>query len=227
MPPTPASAVVTIRAHYSGVFDIRDLDAADHALLRDAAPAFERAVPALVAACKAQIQASPAAARCRADRSDINDLVHAQARHWITLFAGRFDTSYADSARAIATMHRRLGFCPHWLSADHGIVTTRFCAIAAEHAGRGFQPARGRRVARLTAVVMKTLRLDAEYTVSAYNEGSEGFLTNMRAPHFGQAPDGVPTRRYYGEGRFRANRTSAIRRGVPLPASAAAGLYVI
>jgi len=227
MPPAPATALVTIRARQSSGLDLCGLDSADRALLGDFAPAFERALPAVVAACRAQIQASPDGARCRADGADIDRVARAQADHWANLFLARFDTIYADSVGAIVLLHRQVGLGLHWPSADYGIVAKRICAVAGEHAGRGFQPGRARRVARLTAVVIKALRLDAEYTESVYNEGCAIALESTRAEQFGQARHGGWQERYREAGRLRARRTRLTGCGALPAVPGAAGLYVI
>jgi hypothetical protein len=227
MPPAHATAIVTTSPRQRGDRDLCGLDAADRALLDDFAPAFERALPAIIAACNAQIQASADGARRRADGADIDGLVRAQARHWADMFEGQFDTSYADSARGIALLHRQVGLGPHWPAADHGLVATRICTIAAEHAGCGFRPGRIRRVARLSSVVIKALRLDAGYTESVYNEGSAILLAGTRAEPFGQTRHERLRDGDYCTGRLRGRRTPAAGGGA-LPASPrAAGLYVI
>jgi hypothetical protein len=149
------------------------VDAADRALLAAFAPALEWAMPELLRAYHVQLRAHCWGGRHFRNSAAVDQLAHAQHSHWTHLFAGRFDAAYLRSLRINACLHRHIALDPRWFGCG-GPILESVHAIAERHANRGYRPARERRVARLTRVVINAIRLDADAVAATYNEETGG-----------------------------------------------------
>ena len=132
-------------------------------LLKSFWPQVEPALPGILEDFYNHIVAIPQLASLIGDQRQ--RLMRAQSSHWATLFSGRFDRDYFDSARAVGHAHNRIGLEPRWYIGAYGFVLRRLLALAAKQFtfGRTQNAALG---AAITTVVM----LDIDLSISTYQE---------------------------------------------------------
>ncbi|MBI2254080.1 MAG: globin-coupled sensor protein [Proteobacteria bacterium] len=132
-------------------------------LLRGFWPQVEPALPGILDDFYNHITTVPQLASLIGDQR--RRLMKAQSGHWATLFSGRFDQAYFDSARAIGHAHNRIGLEPRWYIGAYGFVLRRLLALAT----RQFTFSRtqsGTLSGAITTVVM----LDIDLSISTYQE---------------------------------------------------------
>ncbi|NML94140.1 globin-coupled sensor protein [Novosphingobium olei] len=141
--------------------DYRRFPAISAAMARLAPPALERLYD--------RIAVSPEIAGLFGSRAAMNHARDKQLQHWQTMFSGRPDSTYLESARTIGRVHARIGLSPDWyIGAYASVIDEVMVGLA------GALPTLSpRRTARLAGTMVKMAQLDMNIALSTYFEIAE------------------------------------------------------
>jgi methyl-accepting chemotaxis protein len=139
------------------------IDDRTRALLAEAWPHVEAALPEILDGFYAHIAGFPHLSALIGDRSE--PLKAAQSKHWKRLFDGRFDVEYARSARRIGEAHYRIGLEPRWYIGGYQFVLGRLGRVIA-----GKYRLRPSRLADVLGAVTKAVMLDLDIATTVYQD---------------------------------------------------------
>ena len=105
---------------------------------------------------------------------DTSRLKAAQRTHWQTLFSGRFDEAYQESARRIGATHHRVGMPPHWYFSAYAFFMRRLSTVIAESSRRD-----PKRTAELFSVISSAVFVDMDLSFEAYSTAVLGQANAM------------------------------------------------
>ena len=116
-----------------------------------------------------RIATTPEISGLFASRAMMNHARDKQLQHWQTMFSGRPDTAYLESARTIGRVHARIGLSPDWYIGAYSSVLDEVIVGLA-----GALPSLApRRKARMIATMVKMAQLDMNIALSTYFEIAE------------------------------------------------------
>jgi len=105
------------------------------------------------------------------DSSRMDSARSAQQAHWLRLFSGAFDDSYAESVRRIGLIHSKIGLEPTWYIGAYAFTLNHLYQHAAHKYCSRFSPAEAQ---RKTALLMRALNqcvmIDMDMAISIYLE---------------------------------------------------------
>ena len=134
-------------------------------LLREFWPVVERNLPPILDDFYAHMGQEPDLQRMIGDRAP--RLKQTQTEHWRRLFAGRFDTGYMASVRAIGVVHSKVGLEPWRYVGGYNFVLNRLVGLAIRQ--QRWSPAR---LHALLTAVNTALMLDMGLAISTYHDVS-------------------------------------------------------
>jgi methyl-accepting chemotaxis protein len=104
-------------------------------------------------------------------RAMIDHARDSQAKHWATLFAGKFDAEYLASARRVGLTHSRIGLHPGWYIGAYAFATNQlYATIAHTYTSRLNPGAAQDKTANMLRAVNQAMMLDMNITVSVFME---------------------------------------------------------
>src|SRR5579883_1848362 len=109
--------------------DFLQIDDETRALLRGFLPALERALPAILDGFYRHVARYPELARLFGS-DGMARARSLQAKHWASLFSGRFDDDYVASVRRIGQVHARIGLAPRWYIGAYAFTMEKLLAAA-------------------------------------------------------------------------------------------------
>ena len=129
----------------------------------------------------AKIRKTPEVARFFADEMQIDRAQGAQASHWQSIAAGRFDDNYAASSHAIGNRHARIGLEPSWYVGGYALIVEHVVkGVMHDWMEREAQTARKRKPAELIqasdamgahlADLFKAVMIDMDIAITTYFE---------------------------------------------------------
>ena len=145
------------------------IDADTITTLRQFHAVLARHIDALLDEFYAHVRAFPELATLFGAPERLNHAKAMQRKHWLdSVFAGRFDASYAAQVGEIGRAHLRIGLEPHWYTAGYALVLNRLFALAIDTYRR--KPAQA---ARVIAAINKVAFLDMSLATEVYIHASE------------------------------------------------------
>jgi len=106
---------------------------------------------------------------------------NAQQEHWLNLFSGRFDASYAASVRRIGLVHSRIGLEPRWYIGGYAFTLNHLYALAVRSQSSRVNPAAAQaKVAGLVRALNQAVMLDMDLAISIYlDENKAAYDTKL------------------------------------------------
>ena len=89
----------------------------------------------------------------------------AQKQHWMTVFSGQFDATYADRVRRIGEAHERIGLEPSWYIGGYTMALNEISQVVQQKYRWHVDKA-----STVLAAVQKAVMLDLELSISVYQE---------------------------------------------------------
>jgi methyl-accepting chemotaxis protein len=139
------------------------IDGTAIALLREAWPIVEKALPRVVDEFYAHVTKTPALAKLIGDQTP--RLKKAQGSHWQRLFNSGFDRGYVESVRTIGLTHNRIGLEPRWYIGGYNFVL----AELTDTINRAYRWKPAKLVA-VTKAVNAAVMLDMDFAISVYQD---------------------------------------------------------
>ena len=104
--------------------DFIGIDQATRASLRELQPLIAAALPAILDQFYAHVTKYPEIAKLFSSEAAIRHAKEAQIKHWMTISAASFDSSYVQSVTRIGQAHNRLGLEPRWYIAGYSMIVS-------------------------------------------------------------------------------------------------------
>ena len=140
-------------------------------VLEEFLPCLRDALPKLLAGFYAHVMQTPDMARMFRSEAARKHAEEEQLKHWLRLFAGRFDAEYQTSVRRIGLAHARIGLEPRWYVAGYAHIASQLYALAVAHHTPRFTTAASRRkLEALLTALNQAVMLDTELALSIYLE---------------------------------------------------------
>jgi methyl-accepting chemotaxis protein len=133
-----------------------------------------RALPGIVRGFYDHLRGEPEPMKLFRSDAVIAHAAERQTEHWLSLFSGRFDTSYFESARRIGQIHSKIGLEPRYYIAGYAFTVSRLYDVAAHsHASRP-QPKKAQdTLSELLRALNQAVMLDMDLAISIYLEENE------------------------------------------------------
>jgi methyl-accepting chemotaxis protein len=157
------------------------IDADARATLAAFRPVMEANSAAVLGRFYDHIGAHPALAAMFGGADGIARARNAQAKHWLGMFEGRFDTDYTARVRRIGHVHEKIGLEPRWYIGGYALALAELMALAVDR--HRWKPAT---LKATQAAIVKAVMLDMDYAISIYID--EGKASNART--MGRLADG-------------------------------------
>ncbi len=148
------------------------LDPASRAVLKEAKPMVDAAVPGVLDAFYDHLRKFPemaamfqggdvAMARGRA----------AQIEHWRNIVSGEFSADYIAAVRRIGARHSRIGLDPRWYIGGYAFIAARLMdAVVRAYNSRWNSAQANAKIAAVQSALLKATMLDMDYAISIYLE---------------------------------------------------------
>lgn len=149
---------------------------ADYRVFPRIARAIRAYAPRALNAFYTKVAETPDVARFFGSPQAMNHAKDKQFHHWTTLFDGRADARYFESAERIGDIHARIGLAPTWYVGGYAMVLEK--VIQSTIGGRSLSPLQHRK-ARTVATLVKLALLDMEIALSAYFQAEEAKRTSV------------------------------------------------
>ena len=150
--------------------DFIGIDQATRASLRELQPLIAAALPAILDQFYAHVAKYPEIAKLFSSEAAIRHAKEAQIKHWMTISAASFDSSYVQSVRRIGQAHNRLGLEPRWYIAGYSMIVSGLLReIGAKTTQGWFAGGASReKSAALQSAMTRAAMLDMDLAVSVY-----------------------------------------------------------
>ncbi len=132
--------------------------------------ALEKHAPPALDKLYEKIAATPETAKFFSSREGMRHARNKQIEHWASMFKGRADPAYFQSAEVIGNVHARIGLEPGWYIGTYAMVLER--VVAGMFSGLTGLFATKRK-ARAVGSLLKMALLDMEIAISAYFKAEE------------------------------------------------------
>jgi len=152
-----------------------EVDDDTRAALKEFLPIAEKALPGILTQFYEHLSKRPELANMfgtgAQQKATMNHAASAQAKHWLNLFSGRFDESYAESVRKIGLTHSRIGLDPRWYIGGYAFTLNRvYGAVAHAYSSRLTPAAAQEKTAKMMRAVNQAVMLDMDLAISIYIE---------------------------------------------------------
>ena len=142
-----------------------NISSADFERFSGLARALDKYAPAALDKLYEQIASTPETAAFFGSRKMMTHARDKQVQHWASMFAGRADNAYFDSAEVVGNVHARIGLEPGWYIGAYAMMLDQ--VINGMFAGpAGMMGAKKK--ARSVGSLVKMALLDMEIAISAY-----------------------------------------------------------
>jgi methyl-accepting chemotaxis protein len=150
--------------------DFIGIDQATRASLRELQPLIAAALPGILDQFYAHVMKYPEIARLFSSEAVIRHAKEAQIKHWMTISAASFDSSYVQSVTRIGQAHNRLGLEPRWYIAGYSMIVTGLLREIGTKTAQGWLAGSASREksAALQGAMTRAAMLDMDLAVSVY-----------------------------------------------------------
>ena len=161
-----------------------EIDAKTRASLNEFAPLVERMLPTILKDFYAHVGKHGELAQLFG--SDAAEQSHrmahasaAQEKHWVNLFAGRFDATYITSLRKIGLAHAQRGVEPRWYIGGYSFVLNRLCELAVrQYSQAGNREVVVQKTTDMIRAINQAVMLDMALAISVYNDENKNTATS-------------------------------------------------
>lgn len=153
------------------------LDPEAQAALVRARPSIEAALTPSLDSFYDQVRRYPAVSKHFGGEGQMQGAKSAQAKHWLDIASGRFDSGYVESVGRIGATHARIGLEPRWYIGGYALVLEGLLhAVIKDHEAGRSRWSRGDGGAALgqtVASVVKAAMVDMDIVISIYLDAAE------------------------------------------------------
>ncbi len=150
--------------------DFIGIDQATRASLRELRPLIASTLPGILDQFYAHVIKYPEIARLFPNEAIIRHAKEAQIKHWMTIAAAAFDSSYVQSVTRIGQAHNRLGLEPRWYIAGYSMIVNGLLQAIGANTAHGWFAGHASREKRaaLQGAMTRAAMLDMDLAVAVY-----------------------------------------------------------
>ena len=183
MDPLPIADRADTTADLSQRLGFLGIDAETRTALAEFLPTLQRELPGILARFYDHLRQWPQLAGMFTGGKTMDRARNAQLEHWLNLFSGRFDASYAASVQRIGLVHSRIGLEPCWYIGGYAFTLNHLYGLAVRsHASRLNLAAAQTKTARLMRALNQAVMLDMDLAISIYlDENKAAYHAKLQA----------------------------------------------
>ena len=164
----------TLSFDASGFIDYYGIDDATRNELAKVSSVIRAALPAALDKFYLKLNQTPEVSRFFSGSAHINSAKNRQMEHWDAVGTARFDASFVEHAKRIASTHARLGLEPHWYIGGYALIMESIVGSLVDHIwpkmalfGKGISKDNA---STILGGLIKSAMLDMDFVISVYLE---------------------------------------------------------